>query len=72
MYGIFRAATSGVGIASLPAYMGRATKDLVPVLPELEGPAFEMYLVYPEELRNSKRIGVFRDFIVNKFGEMRI
>ena len=72
MYGIFRAATSGVGIASLPAYMGRATKDLVPVLPELEGPAFEMYLVYPEELRNSKRIGVFRDFIVNKFSEMRI
>jgi len=71
IYGIFRAATSGVGIASLPAYMGRATRDLVPVLPEAEGPEFEMYLVYPEELRNSKRIGVFRDFIVHKIGEMR-
>jgi len=71
LYGIFRAATSGVGIASLPGYMGRATRDLVPVLPELEGPGFEMYLVYPEELRNSKRIGVFRDFIVGKMSEMR-
>ena len=71
IYGIFRAAASGLGIASLPAYMARATRDLVPVLPEVEGPQFEMFLVYPEELRNSKRIGVFRDFIVHKIGEMR-
>jgi DNA-binding transcriptional LysR family regulator len=71
IYGIFRAAVSGLGIASLPAYMARATRDLVPVLPEAEGPQFDLFLVYPEELRNSKRIGVFRDFIVQKISEMR-
>jgi DNA-binding transcriptional LysR family regulator len=71
IYGIFRAAASGLGIASLPGYMARANSDLVPVLPDSHGPEFDLYLAYPEELRNSKRIGVFRDFIVQKIGEMR-
>jgi DNA-binding transcriptional LysR family regulator len=71
VYGIYRAAAAGLGIASLPEYMGRATRDLVPILADAEGPTYDLYLVYPEELRNSKRIGVFRDFIVRKIGEMR-
>jgi DNA-binding transcriptional LysR family regulator len=71
VYGIYRATMSGLGIASLPEYMTRGTRELVPVLPEVQGPQFDMYLVYPEELRNSKRIGVFRDFIVRKIAEMR-
>ncbi len=72
VYGIFRAAVAGLGIASLPEYMGRASRDLVPIMPDAEGPNYDLYLVYPEELRNSKRIGVFRDFIVRKIGEMRL
>jgi DNA-binding transcriptional LysR family regulator len=71
VYGMYRATMSGLGIASLPEYMTRGTRELVPVLPEVQGPQFDMYLVYPEELRNSKRIGVFRDFIVRKIAEMR-
>jgi hypothetical protein len=39
------------------------------VLPELSGPKVEAYFVYAEELRHSKRIAVFRDFIVRKVAE---
>ncbi len=65
IYGIYRAVRSGIGIGALPDYMTGHAEDLVQVLPEVEGPGFKTYFVYPEELRNSKRIGVFRDFLVN-------
>lgn len=64
IYAMFRAAASGLGIASLPDYMGQIAQDLVPILPELEGPKFDVYLVYPEELRHSQRIVAFRDFLL--------
>jgi hypothetical protein len=41
------------------------------VLPGLHGPSFDAYFVYAEELRHSKRIGVFRDFLVQKLAEFR-
>lgn len=64
IYGIYRAVMSGLGIAALPSYMTRLTSNLVQVLPEVEGPDSTCYFVYPEELRASKRIAVFRDFLV--------
>lgn len=64
IYAMFRAAASGLGIASLPDYMGQIAQDLVPILPELEGPKFDVFLVYPEELRHSQRIVAFRDFLL--------
>ena len=42
------------------------------VLPELAGPPNEAYFVYPEELRASKRISVFRDFLLRKVAEGRL
>jgi hypothetical protein len=39
------------------------------VLPEIKKPVVDMYFVYPEELRNSKRVSVFRDFLVNSISE---
>jgi DNA-binding transcriptional LysR family regulator len=71
IYGIFRAVQSGLGIAALPDYMSREASNLVEVLPEQQGPSIDAYFVYPEELRNSKRITVFRDFLVRKFSELR-
>ena len=65
-YGIFRAVQSGIGIGGLPDYMSREAGNLVEVLPELRGPVFDNYFVYPEELRNSKRIAVFRDFLLEE------
>jgi DNA-binding transcriptional LysR family regulator len=46
--------------------------ELVRVLPELTGPPVEAYFVYPEELRASKRISVFRDFLLRKVAETRL
>ncbi len=64
VYAILRAVQSGVGIAALPEFMVQGANDLVRILPEAEGPRIDTYFVYPEELRNSKRIQVFRDFLL--------
>ncbi|MCH8091112.1 MAG: LysR family transcriptional regulator [Proteobacteria bacterium] len=69
IYGIYRAAQSGIGIASLPDYTIRQASQLVRILPELEGPSYDAYFVYPAELRHSKRIIVFRDYLIRKIAE---
>ncbi len=67
IYAIYRAVGSGLGIGALPDYMSRdATAALVPLLPELRGPEIELFFAYPEELRNSARVIVFRDFLLEK------
>jgi DNA-binding transcriptional LysR family regulator len=69
VYGIFRAVESGMGIAALPYYMSDESGKLVEILEDLEGPSIEAYLVYPEELRHSKRIAVVRDFLLRQVDE---
>ena len=69
IYGIYRAVVSGLGIAPLPSYMTRLSSELVHVLPELVGPEIDMYFVYPEELRDSMRISMFRDFLIRSLNE---
>jgi len=64
IYGIYRAVLSGLGLAALPYYMSDDSPELVEVLPELRGPSFDVFFVYPEELRHSKRITSVRDFLV--------
>ncbi len=71
IYGIYRAVRSGLGLASLPDYMIPDDVNLVKVLPNLAGPSIQAYFVYPEELRHSKRIGVFRDFLLQKVAESK-
>jgi DNA-binding transcriptional LysR family regulator len=68
---MFRAVEAGVGVAGLPDFLAREGKNLVRILPELEGPGNDAYFVYPEELRNSERISVFRDFLLRKVSETR-
>lgn len=68
-YAMYRAVRSGLGLASLPDFMVDPTLNVVKVLPEVSGPTAETYFVYPEELRNSKRISVFRDFLIRKVAE---
>lgn len=69
-YAIFRAVENGIGIGALPHYMHHETNNLVQILPELRGPNVDVFFVYPEELRNSSRIGVFREFIVHEFEKL--
>ena len=69
VYGIYRAVRSGLGVGALPYYMSNEAPDLVEILPELKGPSFAAYFVYPEELRHSKRIAVVRDFLLQEIAE---
>jgi DNA-binding transcriptional LysR family regulator len=68
-YAILRAVQSGLGLAGVAEFMVAETPGLVRVLPEVQGPRLDAYFVYPEELRNSKRIQVFRDFLLRKVAE---
>lgn len=71
VYGLLLAVESGLGIAALPDYIVQGHSQAVRVLDDVAGPSFDTYFVYPEELRNSKRIGVFRDFLIQKVNETR-
>lgn len=68
MYALYSAVRSGLGIASLPAYMVD-DPEVVRVLPDQDGPSLQSYFVYAEELRQSKRIGVFRDFLIKNIAQ---
>ncbi|MBI0536842.1 LysR family transcriptional regulator [Roseomonas sp. KE2513] len=67
---MLRAVRSGLGLAALPDYMGEDLAELVPVLTEIKAPKIEAFFVYPEEMRNSKRVAVFRDFLVAELAGM--
>jgi DNA-binding transcriptional LysR family regulator len=70
VYGLKRAAQQGLGIVSLPDYLiGEGGAGLIRILPHVQAPEFDTYFVYPEELRTSKRVAVFRDFILAKARE---
>jgi DNA-binding transcriptional LysR family regulator len=59
------AVKSGLGIAAMPDYMRAEDEEgLVQLLPDLKAPKVDVFFVYPEELRNSKRVAVFRDFLL--------
>ncbi len=69
VYGLLLAVQSGLGIASLPDYIVHGHTNVIRILPELGGPTFDSYFVYPEELRKSKRVTIFRDFLIRKVAE---
>ena len=64
MHAMAMAVRSGVGIAALPNWMTEETEGLTTILPDLKPPKVDVFFVYPEELRNSKRVAVFRDFLL--------
>ncbi len=66
LIGMLRAVQSGLGLAAMPDYMGPELEGLLTVLPELKAPKINAYFVYPEEMRASKRVSVFRDFLVSE------
>jgi len=64
VYGLRRAVEAGLGIASLPDYIVGKDSNLVQIDLGDDMPRFDTYLVYAEELRDSKRVAVFRDHAV--------
>lgn len=69
VYGVRRAVQAGAGIGSLADYVVAPDMNLVLIDLPLEAPQFDTYFVYPEELKETKRVTVFRDFIVGKAKE---
>lgn len=65
-YGILQATLSGLGIGALPSYVTVDNPQLVRVLPDEQSKDIPVYLAYPSELRNSKRVEVFRDFVLSE------
>lgn len=62
-FGVLQGVLNNIGIGVLPDYVTEDFRDLVRVLPDLESGEVPVFLAYPEELRQSKRIGAFRDFV---------
>lgn len=69
MDGIKRVVKRGMGLAVLPDYLASDEPDLCKVLNDADVPAFNTYLVYPGELKTSKRVAAFREFVVAKARE---
>jgi len=70
-FGALQAVLNDLGIGVLPDYLVEDFPDLVRVLPEIESAEVPVYLAYPEELRDSKRIAAFRDFVTEEIFEHR-
>lgn len=70
--GLYHAIASGLGIGVLPHFVAQETSGLVRVLPDAAAPRSDGYFVYPAELRQSKRVCVFRDFLIRKIAESRL
>jgi len=63
---IHQAIRSGAGIGVLPLFMVQNSPEIEPILLNIEPDSVDMYFVYPEERRHSKRISIFRDFILDQ------
>ncbi len=62
-FGVLQGVLHNLGIGVLPDYVTDDFPDLVPVLSDIESADVPVYLAYPEELRHSKRVAAFRDFV---------
>lgn len=62
-FGVLQGVLHNLGIGALPDYLTEDFPHLVRVLPEIESADVPVFLAYPEELRHSKRISAFRDFV---------
>ncbi len=65
-FGVLQGVLNHLGIGVLPDYITEDFPDLVRVLPDVESADVPVFLAYPEELRHSKRVSAFRDFVTEE------
>jgi DNA-binding transcriptional LysR family regulator len=70
-FGILQAVLHGIGVGSLPDYVTHDFPHLVQVLPGSQSAPIPVYLAYVEELRHSKRVCAFRDFVLEEITSHR-
>ena len=62
-FGVLQGVVNDLGIGVLPDYLVQDFPDLVQVMPDTESADVPVFLAYPEELRQSKRVAAFKDFV---------
>jgi DNA-binding transcriptional LysR family regulator len=65
-FGVLQAVLCHLGIGVLPDYLAEDFPNLVRVLPDVESGEVPVFLAYPEELRQSKRVAAFREFVMEE------
>ena len=70
-YGVLQGVLNDLGIGILPDYIIENEPRIVRVLPDIESVEVPVFLAYPEELRQSKRIAAFRDFVLDEIQTQR-
>lgn len=70
-FGVLQGVINHIGIGVLPDYLTDDFPNLVRVLPDIESGEVPVFLAYPEELRQSRRIAAFRDFVMQEIMEYR-
>jgi DNA-binding transcriptional LysR family regulator len=70
-FGVLQGVLNQLGVGVLPDYITEDFPHLVRVLPEVESADVPVFLAYPEELRHSKRVSVFRDFVLDEIMSYR-
>ncbi|MDZ4135592.1 MAG: LysR substrate-binding domain-containing protein, partial [Paracoccaceae bacterium] len=65
-FGVLQGVLNHLGIGVLPDYLTEDFPNLVRVLPDVESTEVPVFLAYPEELRHSKRVAAFRDFVTEE------
>ena len=70
-FGVLQGVLNHLGIGVLPDYITEDFPHLVRVLPDVESGEVPVFLAYPEELRHSKRVAAFRDFVLEEIMDYR-
>jgi len=68
-FGVLQATKHGLGIGLLPDYVTQEFEGIVRILNNIESVEVPVYLAYPEELKYSKRIAAFRDFMQSEINK---
>jgi len=71
-FGVLQAILAHVGIGILPDYLTYDFPErIVRVIPDHESPEVPVFLAFPEELRTSRRVSAFRDFVLEEIATYR-
>ncbi len=70
-FGVLQSTLHDLGIGVLPDYVALEYPDLQSVLPDTQSAEVPVFLAYPEELRQSKRVAAFRDFVQDEIKAYR-
>lgn len=70
-FGVLQAVLANLGVGMLPDYLTADHAGLIRVLPDVESHEVPVFLAYPEELRQMRRIAAFRDFVLEEIQAYR-